>query len=952
MFYFCDLESAINYDKYPFSYKGAVKPKNKTTEQFYDLGDELGRGTQGITYHAVERSSGKSFAAKMMHGMGETKQYMNAELDIMNQLGMHERLVTLRDAFAATPHSMTLVMDMCGGGQLLDFILKKGQLSESEVADYIRQILEGLHYMHYKNIGHFGLTIGDVLLDRMNGSDIRICDFGLAQRVIPGINAFIEFGHPEFAAPEVVAKNPAWSVADIWSTGIIAHILLLGTSPFLGQNDRETLQNIQNKKLDLSDETLAGISEQGRDFIRKVLDFDPKTRLDVKAALGHPWLKSATLAEQDGAGARLGVMDRLRDYKSKYDSWYANASCRRYYRRRALHSCYTHPSRMIYPPDEQYSPMVSPDREINKYKKTISPFENVYPTNQAGETEHFSSDSNYQCGPDTYLLQLRDTAFPTRIRKYLRVAATNNASIAANLKQAHWGGNISAHMSGYIPQVSIKERRKFTDIMDEEITDERHGFSSRSRPMRLVREVGTSSYVHGQLSSIRKEIKGMSSTAERTATPTAPENLARPIFREKLKDSSYKVDDDHVLSCFAIGEPSPSYTWFRNDQILIESSRVEVKRLDDGRCELRIRPTREYDAGIYKCVASNSQGSVVCRARLCIGDIPGLVHPPTVRATSSGSCLLVWGVPRHQFNTPIIGYRVEYKRVDESEWHVAEDNIHQEYHQLNNLAPGTAYQARLAATNKYGTSVPTPPVGFATAAAEEGSHITLPASLQAECNCPEVGENNYKNENEPVSLIKSDFKELYDFKSILFKGKFSVIAQAYVKDGSRSMLACKCVLLQSEQESSVANEFEIGKSLAHEKIVNLLYANKDGNLFTLATPMYSGLNVLTYLARQAYYTEESVCRIITQVLDAIEYLNYRNIALLELQPDNVLVVDDRKLDIKLTDFANARLLKGGASAKVSIAANPEYLGKLHIGSISFDQLSPNLSSSISKQHRK
>ena len=152
-------ESEISYDKYPFSYNKTVKPQSKSIEQFYDLGDELGRGTQGITYHAVERSSGKSFASKMMHGVGEMKQFMMSELDVMNQLGTHERLIQLRDAFAATPHSLSLISDMCGGGPLLGFILKKGQLTENEVAHYIRQVLEGLQYMHFKNIGHFGLTV-------------------------------------------------------------------------------------------------------------------------------------------------------------------------------------------------------------------------------------------------------------------------------------------------------------------------------------------------------------------------------------------------------------------------------------------------------------------------------------------------------------------------------------------------------------------------------------------------------------------------------------------------------------------------------------------------------------------------------------------------------------------------------------------------------------------------
>ncbi|OTF81458.1 hypothetical protein BLA29_004567, partial [Euroglyphus maynei] len=317
-------EQQISYDKYPFSYKDAIKPKNKPMEQLYDIGDELGRGTQGVTYHTVERSTGKSYAVKMMHGTGETRQYMNSELDIMNQLGAHERLAKLHDCFASTPYSMSLITSMNGGGSLMDSITRKDTISEQQVAEYIKQILEGLHYMHFKNIGHLGLTINDILVERIDGSDITICDFGLSQRLTPGASVYVEFGQPEFTSPEIVDKNAVTLTADVWSAGIIAHILLTGVSPFLGENDRSTLQNIQNKNLDLSDDKLGHISEQGRDFLRKTLNFNSTERLDVKAALNHPWIKSSLHSPHK---SDLNIMDKLRDYKNRSDKWYQNASC-------------------------------------------------------------------------------------------------------------------------------------------------------------------------------------------------------------------------------------------------------------------------------------------------------------------------------------------------------------------------------------------------------------------------------------------------------------------------------------------------------------------------------------------------------------------------------------------------------------------------------------------------
>ncbi len=94
-----------------------------------------------------------------MHGKDQMKEYMNCELDIMNQLGYHQKLIRLWDAFASTPHSLTLITDLCGGGELLECILQKGTLTENEVAYYIRQILQGIEYMHFRNIAHFGLTV-------------------------------------------------------------------------------------------------------------------------------------------------------------------------------------------------------------------------------------------------------------------------------------------------------------------------------------------------------------------------------------------------------------------------------------------------------------------------------------------------------------------------------------------------------------------------------------------------------------------------------------------------------------------------------------------------------------------------------------------------------------------------------------------------------------------------
>lgn len=87
-----------------------VQPRDKPFGDFYDLGDELGRGTQGVTYHAVERNTGRNYASKIMHGYGDLKPFMYNEMEAMNNLH-HRKLLRLHDAFE-TNDSVTLVMEL------------------------------------------------------------------------------------------------------------------------------------------------------------------------------------------------------------------------------------------------------------------------------------------------------------------------------------------------------------------------------------------------------------------------------------------------------------------------------------------------------------------------------------------------------------------------------------------------------------------------------------------------------------------------------------------------------------------------------------------------------------------------------------------------------------------------------------------------------------------------
>ena len=128
---------------------------------------------------------------------------------------------------------MTLISELATGGELLDVVTCNKYITEIEVARIIQQILEGVEYMHSKSIGHLGLTPLDILFSRPGGSEIKICDFSLARRIVGIVK--LEYGQPEYVSPEIVNGEGASFASDLWAVGIITYLLLSGVSPFRGQ---------------------------------------------------------------------------------------------------------------------------------------------------------------------------------------------------------------------------------------------------------------------------------------------------------------------------------------------------------------------------------------------------------------------------------------------------------------------------------------------------------------------------------------------------------------------------------------------------------------------------------------------------------------------------------------------------------------------------------------------
>ena len=136
--------------------------------------------------------------------------------------------------------------------------------------------------MHNHGIAHLGLTPGDLYFSRPDGDEIKIGDFGLARRIIGSKLASLDFGMPEFVAPEIANGDGVGLAADMWSGGVITYLLLSGISPFRGETDRDTLRRVQAGQINFDLEAFTHISDLAKDFIAKLLVFTPYGRMSVQ----------------------------------------------------------------------------------------------------------------------------------------------------------------------------------------------------------------------------------------------------------------------------------------------------------------------------------------------------------------------------------------------------------------------------------------------------------------------------------------------------------------------------------------------------------------------------------------------------------------------------------------------------------------------------------------------
>ena len=259
----------------------------QTSLNFYKYGRLLGRGAFGKVNLALHICSGhlvaiKSFNKKHLKDK-RSKQKIYHEINILSQL-RNQFVSQIFDSFETEKYIIFVMEYICG--DLLSFIRKRSKLNESTAKIIFKQIIEGLKYIHSKNIVHRDIKLDNILIDLTN--TIKICDFGVSRKLQNASDTMHEkCGTPAYIAPEIFKGHGYEGYAcDIWSAGVTLYYMVGGVQPFKANNLKELQKVVISGKF----ERLENVSNELNDLINGMLIVDPKKRMNINQILNHPWL--------------------------------------------------------------------------------------------------------------------------------------------------------------------------------------------------------------------------------------------------------------------------------------------------------------------------------------------------------------------------------------------------------------------------------------------------------------------------------------------------------------------------------------------------------------------------------------------------------------------------------------------------------------------------------------
>lgn len=253
----------------------------------YELKKTLGKGNFSTVKLAQHRITQHLVAIKVVKTSvlsEDNLMKINREIDVLKKLGKHENVIRLYQVIKTKRYFM-LVTEYCADGELYDYLVKNGKLSEANSCKYFLQILSAIEYLHDHNVVHRDLKAENLLLTN-DLKTIKIVDFGFANYYKPDNLLSTWCGSPPYAAPELFkGLEYVGPPVDIWSVGVVLYVMVCGSLPFDGHN----LVYLKSRVLSGKFRIPYFMSTECEGLIRGMLRLDPERRFCIRQIRSHCW---------------------------------------------------------------------------------------------------------------------------------------------------------------------------------------------------------------------------------------------------------------------------------------------------------------------------------------------------------------------------------------------------------------------------------------------------------------------------------------------------------------------------------------------------------------------------------------------------------------------------------------------------------------------------------------
>lgn len=272
----------------------------KTFDETYDVGELLGEGGFAEVFRCYHKKTGNSYAVKKINDEDynlDGTNSLSAEIKHMKIVRDCSWIIQLFDVFRDGIDTF-LVLEEVSGGDLLDKIYEVEKFSIANAKKITHQLLEALRFCHKREVAHRDVKPENILVvDPDISTKIKLCDFGCSKNIAQAPFRTM-IGSPLYCAPEVFEHGDAGGydeICDMWSTGVVLFLILVGYCPFDDGPVAEIARNVTAGDWKFDEEDWLEIPDPPKALVQSLLLVNPKERASADDALNSSWMRRPEL---------------------------------------------------------------------------------------------------------------------------------------------------------------------------------------------------------------------------------------------------------------------------------------------------------------------------------------------------------------------------------------------------------------------------------------------------------------------------------------------------------------------------------------------------------------------------------------------------------------------------------------------------------------------------------